>query len=130
MGKKGKVNKDKIEDIFEDISDVPDAKTKSEEEYTEQTYREQLLKTKARELQAHINNIEQNTSERKKFAELIYILTVIWLILVLSIVISTGHGILRLSDKVLITLITTSTVNVLAFFTAVTLYLFNKNKST
>lgn len=77
-----------------------------------------------------IQRLKDDNEARKNFSQRIFTLTVMWLFFILLIVLGCAMNIIHLSDSVLIALITTSTINVLGFFTAVTLYLFNKDKST
>ncbi|MEI6946614.1 hypothetical protein V9K67_05385 [Paraflavisolibacter sp. H34] len=79
---------------------------------------------------AQVEKIKDDNIGRKRYAELIFAITVIWLFIILMIVIQCGKGTLRLSDAVLITLITTTTASVFGFFLLVVNYYFNKDKST
>ncbi|MEM7550077.1 MAG: hypothetical protein AAF363_10390 [Bacteroidota bacterium] len=69
---------------------------------------------------------EQNIKERKKYARFIFTLICIWLGLILLILFFQGFSNIKfhLSDTVLITLITTTTANIAAYFLVVTKYLF------
>jgi hypothetical protein len=73
--------------------------------------------------------LSENTL-RQTLTHRIFKFTCIWLAIVLLIVISCGLGLLKLSDTVIITLITTTTANVIGFFVLVIRYLFNPKKST
>jgi hypothetical protein len=77
-----------------------------------------------------IANSSQNMEERKRYAEGIFGFTCVWCLFLAIVLIGIGTEDLRLSDQVLITLITSTTVNVFVFFTYVTKYLFNESKST
>ena len=77
---------------------------------------------------ADLQTLTDNNAARKEFSQKIFALTSVWLFFVLIILIATGQGNLLLSDKVLTTLLTTSTITVLGFFSTVTLYLFNRSK--
>lgn len=73
----------------------------------------------------------QNLKERKKYAKYIFIMLCIWLFLMLTIIVLSGLPRVpftcmkfELSETVLITLITTTTANVAAFFLVVTKNLF------
>ena len=57
---------------------------------------------------------------RKFYSKALFVVTILWILIVLAIVILDKN----LSDKVLITLITTTTVNVFAFFLLVVKYMF------
>lgn len=80
--------------------------------------------------QSDLQNSNQNMLERKRYAEYIFSFTCIWCICIFFIVMWKGLGKLNLSDEIIITLIGSTTLNVLVFFTLVTKYLFNSEKST
>lgn len=63
---------------------------------------------------------------RRRFARTIYFTSLAWLALVLGVVLLAGFGAggFALSDAVLVALVTTTTVNVIAWFAAVVRYLF------
>lgn len=69
--------------------------------------------------------LAQNNDERKKYAHKIFVLTIMWSVLIFVIIFLTGWKAFRLSDTILITLITSTTVNFFGFFYLVTRYLFN-----
>ncbi len=77
-----------------------------------------------------LKRLREDNAARKNFSIAIFIITVIWMFLVLWIVFNCAKGGLHLSDAVLIALITTTTANVFGFFYLVVNYLFNKEKST
>ncbi|MCD0465594.1 hypothetical protein [Flavobacterium sp. ENC] len=77
-----------------------------------------------------IQNSNQNMVERKRYAEYIFSFTCIWCICIFFILMWKGLGKLNLSDEIIITLIGSTTLNILVFFTLVTKYLFNSEKST
>ncbi|WP_127339539.1 hypothetical protein [Flavobacterium cupreum] len=54
----------------------------------------------------------------------------VWCICIFFILMWKGLGKLNLSDEIIITLIGSTTLNILVFFTLVTKYLFNSEKST
>ena len=80
--------------------------------------------------------LEQNRVERKKYAKLIFRLTCFWTTLIFIIIIANGLTCINdrkyfefnLSDKVIITLITSTTINFFGFFLLVVKYLFNTNE--
>lgn len=80
------------------------------------------LKNKARE--EDIVNQKQNRELRKKYAGKLFWMICVWLTLIIGILVFQGVRIIHLSNSVLITLITTTTANVAAFFLVVTKYLF------
>ena len=74
---------------------------------------------------------KQNIREKKKYARHLFGMLCIWLTLMMGILILNGFGKIpftclkfSLSDSVIITLITTTTANVAAFFLVVTKHLF------
>lgn len=71
-----------------------------------------------------IDGKKQDISERKKFAKWIFWMLLGWLAIILGIIVSVGFSWIKLSDSVIIALITSTTLNVAGFFLAVTKYLF------
>ena len=91
------------------------------------------LQKKALELQllkAQIRKFEDDNEGRREFSRSIFLVTVIWMFLVLMIVLQCARGKWVLSDSVLIALITTTTATVIGIFIIVANYLFNRDKST
>ncbi len=74
-----------------------------------------------------IASFRQDIEERKKFALWVFLMVAIWLLLILVIIFLLGFGLIKLSDSVVISLVGATTVNVTAFFLAVTRYLFPAN---
>ena len=81
-------------------------------------------------LQAQLDKIKGDNLFRKIHSTLIFFMVFIWLAAVLAILAFVGKGVFTLSDKVLITLLTTTSINVIGLLVIVANYLFNKNKST
>lgn len=77
-------------------------------------------------LKTELNSLKDDITARKVYAGLIYLLVIMWLGFILWIVVATGSGWYKLSDTVLVALITTTTLNVLGLFLVVTQYLFPK----
>lgn len=82
----------------------------------------------------YLKTLRQNNQERKKYAMYIFILTCIWAFLIFLILFFEGFGAnapfcFSISDNVLITLITTTTINFFGFFLLVIKYLFNSEKA-
>jgi len=71
------------------------------------------------------DGIAQDMDERKVYAHRIFILICMWLFLVAIVIIATGNGNLHYSDGVMVTLLTTTSANVIGLFVLVTKYLFN-----
>lgn len=63
---------------------------------------------------------------RQNLAPIILAITVIWMILILILIIAVGKNDLKLSDSVLITLLTTTTANVFGFLYIVVKFYFQK----
>ncbi|GGB08107.1 hypothetical protein [Puia dinghuensis] len=81
-------------------------------------------------LEAQLNKLKGDNTARKTHNILIFIMVFFWLVAVISILILVGMGKLVLSDKVLITLLSTTSVNIIGLLVIVANYLFNKSKST
>jgi hypothetical protein len=77
-------------------------------------------------LRTELNSLKNDITARQIYAGLTYLLVILWLGLIIWIIIATGSGWYRLSDTVLVALITTTTLNVLGLFLVVTQYLFPK----
>lgn len=101
-----------------------------------QTYREEKENLQNKQyyetllLKVQVERFRQDNEGRKVLRDAIFTVTVVWMFLVLLIVWHSGAGKLKLSDSVLITLITTTTANVFGFLYVVVNYLYNKHKST
>jgi len=76
--------------------------------------------------QARLESYRQDTHERRTFARYIFWMVALWLLGIFAVVVCRGIKALNfeLSDTVMVALITTTTINVAAFFLAVTKYLF------
>lgn len=101
--------------------DTPDDITKGESEKYD------LAKRKT-----ELDGIIQDQEQRKEYADKIFLLIVWWLIAIFLILVCQGLGAwtgFKLSDKVLVTLIGGTTINVLGIFAIVANYIFyRKNK--
>lgn len=107
---------------------APDTQTAQEEE--------DLIKTayalQLKRLKILNDGLKQDRKERRKYAERIFLLIVGWVFAILFIIIFKGFGSyynFELSDKVLITLIGGTTINVLGIFIIVANYLFKQPTS-
>lgn len=78
--------------------------------------------------QARLRNFEQNIALRKEYAGKIYRLVVGWLFALFVLLVASGvgnvFGVVSLSDRVIMTLITGTTINVLGIFVIVAKYIF------
>ena len=67
---------------------------------------------------------EQDKDERKTYAERSFSLVSLWLLLIMVIMIAIGLDKMHFSDNVIITLLTTTTVEVIGIYFIVSRYLF------
>jgi hypothetical protein len=72
---------------------------------------------------------EQDKDERRLYAYRVFALIAIWLACVILIVVGAGSGNLHYSDTVMVTLLTTTTANVIGLFAIVNGYLFGTKKT-
>jgi len=72
--------------------------------------------------------LSDDNQGRKEVKQWAMVLTSTWMLFVLLILISTGNGNLVLSDTVLVTLLTTTTANVLGIILIVTKYFFKSKE--
>ena len=109
-----------VKNILQTESNTPDNAQFAEEEYVEEEL-DKGIKL------AYLNTLNQNNAERKKYARHIFFFTCGWATSIVGIILLDGFSwkCFYLSDSVLITLITTTTVNFFGFFLLVTKYLFN-----
>lgn len=101
---------------------------RKEESYVDKELDRDLKREDIKTRKEYNSLLEQNRIERKKYARHIFIFTCIWATLIFAIVIGSGFGKqlgFALSDKVLITLITSTTLNFFGFFLLVVKYLFH-----
>lgn len=94
-------------------------------------FEDDKLMLEVKRYQFELDELHQNMAERKGYARKLFIMLCIWLAIILGITIfngivkgPSGYYVFCLSDTILITLITTTTANVAAFFLVVTRYLF------
>lgn len=123
-----------IDDIkqAEPIIDEPaELECKTVEEFT---WREKELDLRISE-QKYLRTVhelkesQQNTELRKIYISRNFFLTCIWLTIVLIIILCQGFGVLHfnLHDSVLITLLSTTTANIIGVLVIVITYLFKNN---
>ncbi|WP_031530626.1 hypothetical protein [Dyadobacter crusticola] len=119
-----------VADVINSQSDVPDQITTeslvfaNRDPRTTASYAEEKNK-------AELESFRQDTQERKKYAKLIFWMVALWLAGIFGIILMVGFESMhfKLTNEVTIALITTTTINVAAFFLAVTKYLFpNRNR--
>jgi len=95
---------------------------------------EERLWLENKRLQSQVEDLEQDRKERRKYAQRIFYMVVGWLIAMILIVVATGvrwpwaHQYIGfdLAERIVLTLITTTTVSVVGIFLIVASYLFPK----
>jgi len=76
-------------------------------------------------------SLQQNNRERLRYAKWTFVLTCFWILVVMILVLLNGYHPangsrpLQLSDTIIVTLISTTTINVFGFFLLVIKFLFN-----
>ena len=96
--------------------------SQSEAAYVEQQkFKEILLELQG----AKVAQFKSEHKMREWLTNVLLTVTVMWMLLILLIIVAVGKGSLKLSDTVLVTLITTTTANVAGFLYIVVKYLFN-----
>lgn len=73
-----------------------------------------------------LKTAKQNREERKKYAKWIFWLLVCYVLVVMVLLYFCGFRLTTLSETVLVTLLSTTTVNMIGIFLVVTKYLFSK----
>lgn len=116
--KNNKLGLDSIS-ALEGISETPDSQTALESRTLE-----------SEELKARVAKLNQDISLRKEYSGKLYRLISIWLIAMFALLLLQGFlgktDVFMLSDKVLITIIGGTTINVLGLFAIVANYIFPK----
>ena len=126
--------KGKFEDLMRILSDEGKDKEESEESQVnllEQTSNEltiDYLRAQIARQREEIEGLKQDREQRKIFSYVIFGFMCIYMLISLALVFLDGYGIIFLSDKVLITLLTTSLANVIGIFNFVAKYLFHPKK--
>ena len=126
--------KGKFEDLMRILSDEGKDKEESEESQVnlfEQKSNEltiDYLRPQMDRQREEIEGLKQDREQRKIFSYVIFGFMCIYMLISLALVFLDGYGIIFLSDKVLITLLTTSLANVIGIFNFVAKYLFHPKK--
>lgn len=124
--------KSRKEIIAEIVNDFTETSTEKKQQIAET---ESAWKDAADRDAAQISNDKQraelaqltNDNEgRKHFSECIFTMMIIWMFLVLMIVINVSMKKIYLSDNVIITLLTTTSANIIGLFAIVVRYFFKK----
>jgi hypothetical protein len=87
-----------------------------------------LVQLQIKEKLIDLKKTEDENSARSWLTEATFTVTVFWLMFVAGVFITYGKGALYFSDTVMITFLTTTTANTLAFLTIIFKYLFHKPK--
>lgn len=123
-----------FEDLMRILSDEGKDKEESEESQVnlfEQKSNEltiDYLRAQMDRQREEIEGLKQDREQRKIFSYVIFGFMCIYMLISLALVFLDGYGIIFLSDKVLITLLTTSLANVIGIFNFVAKYLFHPKK--
>ena len=96
-----------------------------EESFLDKEVERQIRIEELNTIKEYNKSLSQNNGERKKYAHKIFLLTGIWSIMIFFMLFLMGFKKLDLSDKVIIALISSTTINFFGFFYLVTRYLFN-----
>ena len=116
---------DNVASVINSQSDIPDPITKDSNIFANSD--PSVMAGFAEEKRkAELESYRQDTQERKKYAKLIFWMVALWLAGIFAIILMVGFQSVEftLTNEVTIALITTTTINVAAFFLAVTKYLF------
>ena len=114
-----------LEELLVDASSIPDDETESSETDERQDIEIEKLRVQVAQQKEELEGRRQDRLQRGDFSYHIFALLWFYLISVLGIVISVASGIAKLSDPVLITLLSTTTANVIGIFYFVAKYLFH-----
>lgn len=131
-----RVNKGSLQTRLTHTSQVASPSIKEEDNYLDDEVNIELRLEDLRTRKEYNDLLAQNRHERKKYARYIFLLTCIWATLIFLIVIAVGFGSDRrpfsfhISDTVLVTLISTTTINFFGFFLLVVKYLFYTGQET
>ena len=120
-----------IDQLDSDVNASPTEVTKIADEESDHADRELDLELKAEQIttwRLYNETLGINSEQRKKYAKYIFLLTCIWATLIFVLIFFQGFKLMELGDKVVITLITSTTINFFGFFLLVTKYLFNSNE--
>lgn len=119
-----------IDSLGDNLKKILKKGTHSPDPYSSQ----ELQNNELRRLGEELKDLRQDRDERKSYASKLYWLVLIWLSVILIIVTLQGLKLsglgfsFQLDDVVLVTLITTTTANVAAFFLVVVRYLFRPKR--
>lgn len=75
-----------------------------------------------------LQGVKQDRKQRGRFSMLIFVFVCVYMSLVITILFLCGFGLMRINTTVLVTLISTTTANIISVFIFVTRYLFAQNE--
>lgn len=119
------------EELLQLLAGEEKAKEESEEALTalpKQTPKDLVIdyqRTSLERLKEEIEGIKQDRKQRKIFGYVIFAFMCVYMLAVLVLVYLSGFDVVRLSDGVVVTLVTTSLANVIGIFNFVVKYLFH-----
>lgn len=96
---------------------------------TEEEFTRKEKELHLRRSEHELKESQQNTELRKIYINRNFLLTCVWLVIVLLVVLCQGFGLghFNLHDSVLITLLSTTTANIIGVLVIVITYLFKNN---
>ena len=95
-------------------------------EPTEDTYSAREKDLRLAKMEEEIETIKQDREQRKPFSVALFVFMCVYMSVAILIVICCGLGWLKLSDKVTITMLTTTLANIIGIFSFVAKYLYYK----
>lgn len=111
---------------FHEVLSILDGAKRSVTREGEENYAAQEKNINLALKQEELDGKRQDREQRKTFATWIFWMMCAYLVVVLGIVIANGLCRLALSDTVIVTLLSTTTANVLGIFAFVAKYLFHR----
>ena len=128
MSTRKKIDLGLIEEEVKKESLEPERASSNEAEDLDKEQEREFKREQIKTWQSYNSTLITNASERKKYAFYIFLVTCIWAGLIFLFLFLQAIECFSLSEKVLIALITTTTINFFGFFLLVTKYLFNINE--
>lgn len=115
------LDKDKISLISKEPKDKSDSETIDEaSDWEKQTKKRQL-----KEFDIRLDSLERLEKAKISYAKRIFSFVVIWCTIILILVVCNGLNWLSISEKVLIVLISSTTLNIIGLFTFVLKYMYH-----
>jgi cation transport ATPase len=115
-----------VSKIISELFKAPDASDaeESQEKYTQQEIDRLIIDNDLR--REELENRKQDRAQRKTFAKMIFWFLCAYMLIVMALIYFSGFKVCFLSNNVLITLLTTTTANIIGIFLLVVKYLFAK----